>query len=85
MSCCGAARKPFVAERAAPRRAQAQAATPTTDGQVMASKQKAAERLAVCQACPHARFRPVMHCVKCGCVLALKTKLKAGACPVGKW
>ena len=55
------------------------------DGVIAASKGKAADRMAICQACPHARFRPFMHCAKCGCVLAWKTKLKAGACPVGKW
>lgn len=55
------------------------------DGVIAASKEKAADRMAICQACPHARFRPFMHCAKCGCVLAWKTKLKAGTCPVGKW
>jgi len=89
MSCCSGRRPPPPAPAARPAAVRAQPvqphAPPGSGGRVLASAELAAERMAICQACEHKRDKPVMHCAKCGCVLALKTKLKIGKCPIGKW
>lgn len=55
------------------------------DGRVIASKTTSQERMNICQNCPHMRTKPWMYCARCGCALSWKTKLKSGACPIGKW
>ena len=41
-------------------------------------------RLSICKECPF-YLKPTSQCSKCGCVMPLKTKLEAAACPEGKW
>lgn len=42
------------------------------------------ERYSICKACP--RFiKTTSQCKECGCVMALKAKLEAATCPIGKW
>ena len=56
------------------------------DGLAIASDAVQRHREAVCEACP---IRQGMLCAAppegCGCVLALKRKARAAACPQGKW
>lgn len=40
-------------------------------------------RAAICATCPHKTA--LNRCKKCGCFIALKTKLNTEKCPVGKW
>jgi protein-arginine kinase activator protein McsA len=49
-----------------------------------ASDQLMQERISICHQCEH-YFKPTTTCKKCGCIMAVKTKLKQAACPVGKW
>jgi hypothetical protein len=42
------------------------------------------ERFEICKACPEL-FDLTKQCKKCGCFMALKTKLKESTCPIGKW
>jgi len=39
-------------------------------------------RLSVCNTCEH--FNGT-RCLKCGCFIALKTRMRTSKCPVGKW
>lgn len=48
------------------------------------SEDVAASRLAVCKLCPE-YLKATSQCKKCGCLMALKTKLNNATCPVGKW
>jgi hypothetical protein len=41
-------------------------------------------RLNVCTSCEFF-FKPTQNCLKCGCIMPLKTKLPNAECPVGKW
>jgi hypothetical protein len=41
-------------------------------------------RFEICKGCPEL-FQITKQCKKCGCFMALKTKLKGAACPIGKW
>lgn len=41
-------------------------------------------RMDICNACPEL-IDLTKQCKKCGCIMPLKTKLKAAACPIGKW
>lgn len=42
------------------------------------------ERLAICRSCEH--FYPKLQkCLKCGCIMPLKTRLANASCPVHKW
>lgn len=47
-------------------------------------EKKAQERFSLCLACPEL-FQPTKQCKKCGCFMAVKTKLEAALCPLGKW
>lgn len=41
-------------------------------------------RMDICNSCPE--LIPLSkQCKKCGCIMPLKTKLKAATCPLGKW
>lgn len=49
-----------------------------------ASDELASERFAICKACPD--LVPIIdQCKNCGCLMAVKTKLKISKCPLGKW
>lgn len=54
---------------------------------VVADEDTRKDRMALCQACPHAgggQYKKLI-CTKCGCVLAAKVMLGGAQCPVGKW
>jgi len=42
------------------------------------------QRFEICKACPEL-FELTKQCKKCGCFMALKTKMKEASCPIGKW
>ena len=47
-------------------------------------------RMNICNTCEHISTkhktsRPDVHCVKCNCPLATKTRSLESACPIGKW
>ena len=42
------------------------------------------ERMAICLQCPEL-IKLTKQCKKCGCFMALKTKLQVATCPQGKW
>ncbi len=42
------------------------------------------ERYSICLSCPEF-IKLTKQCKKCGCFMALKTKLKDAECPIGKW
>jgi hypothetical protein len=44
-------------------------------------------RLNICARCPDRISRPLVPdlCRRCGCILALKTRLKSQRCPKGLW
>lgn len=42
------------------------------------------ERMSICLSCPEL-LKSTKQCKKCGCFMALKTKLKDAECPIGKW
>lgn len=41
-------------------------------------------RLLICQGCPEF-IKLSSQCKKCGCFMAIKTKLEKAECPIGKW
>jgi hypothetical protein len=41
-------------------------------------------RYAICKACPEL-INLTKQCKKCGCFMAMKTKLNNVTCPIGKW
>jgi hypothetical protein len=44
----------------------------------------AIRRLEICKSCPEL-ISLTTQCKKCGCFMAIKTKLEAAKCPIGKW
>lgn len=44
----------------------------------------AKERFEICKACPEL-IKLTSTCKKCGCLMALKTKIQGAICPIGKW
>jgi hypothetical protein len=42
------------------------------------------ERLEICKQCPEL-IKLTLQCKKCGCFMAVKTKLEAARCPLNKW
>lgn len=42
------------------------------------------ERYSICQSCPEL-VKLTKQCKKCGCFMAVKTKLAEAVCPLGKW
>ena len=40
------------------------------------------ERMNICKSCEHLQFN---FCMKCGCLMPFKTRLKSSSCPIGKW
>lgn len=49
-----------------------------------ASDELAAQRYEVCNSCPEL-VKLTKQCKKCGCFMALKTKLEKAECPLQKW
>jgi len=49
-----------------------------------ASEDLSASRMEICKACPEL-IQATTQCKKCGCFMAIKTKLEAAKCPIGKW
>jgi hypothetical protein len=55
------------------------------DGKKYLQDQKIADqRLDICKECPFF-INGTSQCSKCGCIMPLKVKLEAAACPEGKW
>ncbi len=42
------------------------------------------ERFRICKDCPEL-IKATKQCKKCGCFMAVKTKLQSATCPIGKW
>lgn len=53
-------------------------------GKVLESKTEAQRKLEICHECEFF-IKDQNRCGKCGCFLALKTRLNGGNCPIGKW
>jgi hypothetical protein len=49
-----------------------------------ASDKVATERYSLCLSCPEL-ISMTKQCKKCGCFMAMKTKLTRATCPLGKW
>lgn len=49
-----------------------------------ADEEEAAKRFEICKGCEFLT-KTTNQCQKCGCLMHLKTKLKAATCPIGKW
>lgn len=49
-----------------------------------ASKDVANNRYDICLKCPEL-IHVTKQCKKCGCFMALKTKIEDAKCPLGKW
>ena len=45
---------------------------------------EADRRFDLCLSCPEL-IKMTKQCRKCGCFMALKTKLEGATCPIGKW
>jgi hypothetical protein len=45
---------------------------------------KGEERFEICKACPEL-IKLTKQCKKCGCFMAVKTKMQEATCPIGKW
>ncbi len=44
----------------------------------------ASARYSICQSCPEL-VKLTKQCKKCGCFMAVKTKMEKAECPLGKW
>jgi hypothetical protein len=51
---------------------------------VLASSQKASQRMEICKACPSYKSLLYM-CSECGCIMPAKTRINSSECPLGKW
>lgn len=51
---------------------------------MMVSKDVHMARVRTCVSCEHL-FRPTLTCRKCGCFMAVKTRLPSASCPLAKW
>jgi hypothetical protein len=58
------------------------------------SKEEQEKRLNICKECefftPNIKDLPERHrkqerCIKCGCFMKFKAKLRSQSCPIGKW
>ena len=49
-----------------------------------ASDDLAESRYEICKACPEL-IQLTKTCKKCGCFMAVKTKMETSTCPIGKW
>lgn len=50
----------------------------------MVEDEEQKSRLDICLSCPEL-IQLTKQCKKCGCIMSIKTKLKAATCPIGKW
>jgi hypothetical protein len=53
-------------------------------GTEWAEQSLADQRFEICKACPEL-IKLSKQCKKCGCFMAVKTKLQAATCPLEKW
>jgi hypothetical protein len=51
---------------------------------VYLDKEKYKARLDICSSCPEL-INLTKQCKKCGCFMAIKTKMAHASCPLGKW
>ena len=49
-----------------------------------ADKEISNSRMNICKSCPEL-IKLTKQCKKCGCFMAVKTKLTGAECPLGKW
>lgn len=49
-----------------------------------ADEDTANERFSICKACPEL-IKLTKQCKKCGCFMAVKSKIENAKCPLGKW
>jgi len=49
-----------------------------------AEESEAVRRYDICKACPEL-IDLTKQCKQCGCMMALKTKLRHATCPINKW
>ena len=49
-----------------------------------AEKELSEERYSICNGCPEL-IKLTKQCKKCGCFMAVKSKMKVASCPLGKW
>ena len=54
------------------------------NGTERSTLEEAHRRLEICKSCPEL-IKLTTQCKKCGCFMALKTKLQVATCPIGKW
>ena len=54
---------------------------PTT---VYIDEKKFESRMDICNSCPEL-IKATKQCKKCGCFMAIKTKMAHASCPLGKW
>lgn len=50
---------------------------------VNVSEEERQRRMSICNDCEF--FKNGRRCTKCGCLMGFKTRLRTGACPIGKW
>lgn len=48
------------------------------------SEEESSKRFDICKACPEL-INLTKQCKRCGCFMAVKTKMKLATCPIGKW
>lgn len=53
-------------------------------GTEWAEQSLADQRFEICKACPEL-IKLSKQCKKCGCFMAIKTKMQAATCPLEKW
>ena len=53
-------------------------------GTEWAEQSLADQRFSICKACPEF-IKLSSQCKKCGCFMAVKTKMQAATCPLEKW
>jgi hypothetical protein len=54
------------------------------NGAARVTSEESEKRFQICKSCPEL-IKLTSQCKKCGCFMALKTKLQAATCPIGKW
>lgn len=55
-----------------------------SNGVLLASEEEREKRFDICVACEFLMHKQ-SRCLKCGCYMNLKTRLKVSKCPIGKW
>jgi len=54
------------------------------DPSMRAEEEVSDQRYSICLSCPEL-INMTKQCKRCGCFMALKTKVKHASCPIGKW